>query len=254
MAAGPSEVITRRAWTSPYLAAMANAAASHVAEQDDVHNGSVFHPATVVFPAAVAVAQAIGASGRQLLTARWRATRSASASASSWAARTTRCSTPPARPARWPPPRPWATCSAGRRADAARLRLGRHAVGGAVGIPAHAADSKQLHTAHAAAAGLMAAYLGKDGFTGAAEIFEGAAGHGRRHVQRRRCPLALTEGLGRRWATAETSFKYHASCRHTHPAADALLQVMRTHDLQPGDIARVVRMCTRAPSTCSARW
>ena len=36
--------------TSPFLAAMANAAASHVAEQDDVHNGSVFHPATVVFP------------------------------------------------------------------------------------------------------------------------------------------------------------------------------------------------------------
>ena len=67
--AGPSEVIVSRARTSPYLAAMANAAASHVAEQDDVHNGSVFHPATVVFPAAVAVAQAIGASGQQLLTA-----------------------------------------------------------------------------------------------------------------------------------------------------------------------------------------
>ena len=41
---------------------------------------------------------------------RWRATRSASASASSSAARTTRCSTPPAPPARWHPPRPWATC------------------------------------------------------------------------------------------------------------------------------------------------
>ena len=48
---------------------MANAAASHVAEQDDVHNGSVFHPATVVFPPALAVAQALGASGRELLTA-----------------------------------------------------------------------------------------------------------------------------------------------------------------------------------------
>ena len=59
-ATGPAEVITTRASTSPYLAAMANAAASHVAEQDDVHNGSVFHPATVVFPAAVAMAQAPG--------------------------------------------------------------------------------------------------------------------------------------------------------------------------------------------------
>ena len=57
---GPSEVVNARRGSSPYLAAMANAAASHVAEQDDVHNGSVFHPATVVFSPAVAVAQALG--------------------------------------------------------------------------------------------------------------------------------------------------------------------------------------------------
>ena len=62
--AGSAEVLISRSATSPYLAAMVNAAASHVAEQDDVHNGSVFHPATVVFPAAVAVAQAIGARSR----------------------------------------------------------------------------------------------------------------------------------------------------------------------------------------------
>ena len=66
---GGSELLVRRTFTSPYFAAMANAAASHVAEQDDVHNGSVFHPATVVFPVALALAQARGASGKQLLTA-----------------------------------------------------------------------------------------------------------------------------------------------------------------------------------------
>jgi len=66
---GPSEVLVDRSRNSPYLAAMANAAASHVAEQDDVHNGSVFHPATVVFPVALAGAQALGASGKQMLAA-----------------------------------------------------------------------------------------------------------------------------------------------------------------------------------------
>src|SRR5690606_39801007 len=45
---GPSEVIGQDVVTSPMMAALANAAASHVAEQDDVHNGSVFHPAAVV--------------------------------------------------------------------------------------------------------------------------------------------------------------------------------------------------------------
>src|SRR5207237_1353435 len=39
--------------------------------------------------------------------------------------------------------------------------------------------------------------------------------------------------------TAETSFKYHASCRHTHPAADALQHAMREHALEAHDIASV---------------
>src|SRR5512141_2891754 len=57
---GPSEVLVSRRPTSPLFAAMVNAAASHFAEQDDVHNGSVFHPGAVVFPPALAVAQALG--------------------------------------------------------------------------------------------------------------------------------------------------------------------------------------------------
>ncbi len=35
--------------------------------------------------------------------------------------------------------------------------------------------------------------------------------------------------MGKRWAILETSFKFHASCRHTHPAADALLEAMQEH-------------------------
>src|SRR5690606_1627826 len=46
--------------------------------------------------------------------------------------------------------------------------------------------------------------------------------------------------LGERWALAETSFKFHASCRHTHPAADALLEAMRMHRLGADDIESVV--------------
>ena len=60
---GPSEILVHRSSSSPYLAAMSNAAASHVVEQDDLHNSSVFHPATVVFSPALACAQALGRSG-----------------------------------------------------------------------------------------------------------------------------------------------------------------------------------------------
>jgi 2-methylcitrate dehydratase PrpD len=53
-------------------------------------------------------------------------------------------------------------------------------------------------------------------------------------------PAKLTDRLGARWATEETSFKWHASCRHTHPAADALQALMLREGLAAGEIAEVV--------------
>jgi 2-methylcitrate dehydratase PrpD len=53
-------------------------------------------------------------------------------------------------------------------------------------------------------------------------------------------PSRLVDGLATRWTLAETSFKYHASCRHTHPAADALQQVMRANALAASDVKHVV--------------
>ena len=63
---GSAELLTTRTTTSPFFAALVNGAASHVVEQDDLHNSSVFHPGTVVFPAVLAAAQDIGASGRAM--------------------------------------------------------------------------------------------------------------------------------------------------------------------------------------------
>ncbi|MFZ4481855.1 MAG: MmgE/PrpD family protein, partial [Rhodoferax sp.] len=240
MPAGPSEVITDGGRTSPYLAAMANAAASHFAEQDDVHNGSVFHPATVVFPAALAVAQAIGASGARLLTAAI-AGYEVGIRVGEFLGRSHYKVF-------------HTTGTAGTLAAAAAVGnlLGldavqmRHALGSAGTQSAglweflrSAADSKQLHTAHAAAAGLMSAYLAQDGFTGAAQILEGPQGMGA-GMSSDADPSRLSDGLGSRWTTAETSFKYHACCRHTHPAADALLQVMQQSGLKAQDLSCVV--------------
>jgi len=239
-AEGPCEVIIDGSRSSPYLAAMANAAASHVAEQDDVHNGSVFHPATVVFPPALAVAQAMGASGQQLLTAAVVGYEVGIRVGEFLGRSHYRIF--------------HTTGTAGTLAAAAAVGhlLGLnaqqmlHAFGSAGTQSAGlweflrtAADSKQLHTAHAAGAGLMAAYLAQDGFTGAADILEGAQGMAA-GMSSDAQPAKLVDGLGTRWATAETSFKYHASCRHTHPAADALLHVMQTHALQVADLAQVI--------------
>jgi 2-methylcitrate dehydratase PrpD len=101
-----------------------------------------------------------------------------------------------------------------------------------------AADSKQLHTAKAAADGLLAAYLARDGVTGARRILEGKQGMAA-GMSTDADISNLVDRLGGRWATVETSFKWHASCRHTHPAADALQSLMSREKLQASDIARV---------------
>ena len=66
---GACEILVSRKKTSPMFAALINGAASHFVEQDDLHNSSVLHPATVVFPAVFAAAQSVGASGREFLAA-----------------------------------------------------------------------------------------------------------------------------------------------------------------------------------------
>ena len=244
-ATGKSEQLVSRVQTSPYFAAMVNAAASHVAEQDDVHNGSVFHPAAVVFPVALALTQSLGLSGKRLLAAAV-AGYEVGIRAGEFLGRshykifhTTGTAGTLA-----------AAAAAGNLLglDAAQMQ---HALGSAGTQSAGlweflrtGADSKQLHTAHAAAAGLMSAQLALDGFTGAAQVFEGAQGLAA-GMSSDADPAKLVDGLAMdgtatRWATIETSFKYHACCRHTHPAADALLQVMKTHTLKAADIARVV--------------
>jgi len=236
---GPSEVLISRRRASPLFAAMVNAAASHFAEQDDVHNGSVFHPGAVVFPPALAVAQALGCSGRELLTAAV-AGYEVGIRVGEFLGRshykvfhTTGTAGTLA-----------AAAAAGRLLDLSGTGMG-HAFGSAGTQAAglweflkDAADSKQLHTAKAAADGLTAAYLAKDGFTGAKRILEGAQGMAAA-MSTDADPARLTDRLGERWALAETSFKFHACCRHTHPAADALLRVVAEHGLVPALIRRV---------------
>ncbi len=236
---GPSQILINRQTSSPLVAAVANAAASHFAEQDDVHNGSVFHPAAVVFPPALAVAQAIGASGADLL--------SASVVGYEVGIRVGEFL------GRSHYKIFHTTGTAGTVAAAAAvghlLRLTpvqmQHAFGSAGTQAAGlweflrtAADSKQLHTAHAAGAGLTAAYLAQDGFTGARQIFDGKQGMAA-GMSTDADPARLADRLGQRWTLAETSFKFHASCRHTHPAADALQQLMRDHHLAADQVARV---------------
>ena len=236
---GRAEDLLSRKGTSPFFAALINGAASHFVEQDDLHNSSVLHPGTVVFPAVLAAAQAVGASGKDLIAA----------SVAGY-----ECGVRVGEFLGRSHYRIFHTTgTAGKLAAAAGvahiLKLDadkmQHALGSAGTMAAglweflrDAADSKQLHTAKAAADGLMAAYIARDGFTGGREIFEGKQGMAA-GMSSDADVRWLTDGLGTRWATAETSFKFHASCRHTHPAADSLLTLMQQHKLKADDVMKV---------------
>ncbi len=236
---GPSQILVSRRGTSPLFAALVNGASSHVVEQDDLHRASVLHPGTVVFPAVLAAAQERGASGRQLLVAAVAGYETG------------------ARVGRFLGRSHYqvfhSTGTAGTLAAAAGVAhllqadesVMLHALGSAGTQAAglweflrDGADSKQLHTAKAAANGLLAAYLASSGFTGARRILEGEQGMAA-GMSASADPSNLVEGLGARWAVLETSVKFHASCRHTHPAADALLQLMQEHHLRPDQIGQV---------------
>ncbi|UCR85210.1 MmgE/PrpD family protein [Pseudomonas chlororaphis] len=236
---GPARILVNGRGSSAYFAALVNAASSHLVEQDDLHNSSVLHPATVVFPAALAAAQDLGKSGRELLLAAVAGYEAGIRIGEFMGRSHYRIFHTTATVGTLA-----AAVAVGKLMDfdqAQFIDLLGSAGTQAAGLwefLRDAADSKQLHTAKAAADGLLAAYLTRDGLTGARNILEGEQGLAA-GMSWDAEPSRLSDRLGSRWALLETSFKFHASCRHTHPAADALLALMQREGLSHQQIARV---------------
>jgi 2-methylcitrate dehydratase PrpD len=97
-----------------------------------------------------------------------------------------------------------------------------------------------------ALAGVSAAYLAADGFTGAPAITVEAEEH-----------RGIWSDLGARWRILEQYHKPHAVCRWAQPAIEAADALMRRHRIAPERIAEVrvetfaaaVRLGCRAPAT-----
>jgi 2-methylcitrate dehydratase PrpD len=237
--ASHSTVLCSQEKTSAYFAAMINAAASHVVEQDDLHNSSVLHPATVVFPAVVAIAEERNLDGKKVIEAvvagyevGIRVGEFLGLSHYEHFHTTGTVGT-----------------VAAAAAVAKALDLTVDQVGHALGTSGttaaglweflrDGADSKQVHTAHAAATGLMAAILAEKNVTAGRDIFDGAHGMGAAMSSDANAHH-LSANLGERWALLETSYKWHASCRHTHPAADALQAIMQRENLAADAINKI---------------
>lgn len=221
-------------------AALLNGAIAHIVELDDVHRASIIHPAAPIIPAALAAAEKEHAGGRELITA--------IAVGYEIAIRIAEAVTP-SHYHYW---HTTGTCGTfGAAAAAAKIfRFGADSVTWALGnagtqaaglweFLADGAMSKHLHPGKAAMNGLLAAMLARRGFTGATRILEGERGFCRATAPEFDLDR-ITSGLGgSHFKVEEISFKIHSSCRHTHPAVDATLELVRRHSIDPNDVQTV---------------
>jgi 2-methylcitrate dehydratase PrpD len=220
-------------------AALINATASHTIEFDDIFRDAVYHPGCPVIGAALAAAQARGASGDALLRAivvgYEVSTRIGVA----------------VQPSHY---RFWHTTGTvgtfGAAAAVASIldadaSATAHAIATAGTFAAALqqafrsdAMSKPLHAGHAADAGAMAALGAAQGVTGALDVLEGPAGFGAAMSTGADWSRA-TAGLGRDYNITRMTVKNHGCCGHSFAAIDAALALQAEHGLAPEDIERI---------------
>lgn len=203
---------------------------SHILEMDDLHRDSVTHPGSVVIPAAWAVAHDRDLGGKAFLRAVLAGYEASCRVGMSVGKKHYRV---------------WhntSTCGPFGAAFAAADLIGLNedmtvwALGNAGTQSSglwefleEGAMSKHLHTARAAESGVLAAFLAKEGFTGAERILEGDKGFYAGLCQDP-VPDAVTAGPGQPWQLINTSIKPWPCCRHTHPAIDGALALHKEID------------------------
>ncbi|WP_166462561.1 MmgE/PrpD family protein [Amycolatopsis acidicola] len=234
---GPCTVVGTGMSLPASAAALANGTAGHALDFDDVIS-TVGHPSVAVAPAALAVAERIGASGAALLTA--------FAAGVETQARLAEV-VGPAHYARGF--HTTATLGSFGAAAAAANLLGLDAertnaalaIAGtqAAGLKAvFGTMSKPLHAGRAAANGVVAAELAARGFTSADDILGDAQGFAVAESGAFDHEV-LTAGLGSPWRLRDVRFKVHAACFLTHAAINAIIALSTEHDFAARAVERI---------------
>jgi 2-methylcitrate dehydratase PrpD len=225
--------------TSVMNAALVNGAASHIVELDDIHKSSIIHAATVVIPAALAIAEWKRLSGKDLITAVvigyevcYRIGEAVSPSHYYYWHNTATCGT-------------FGAAAATAKLFDLTVEEMIHSLGNAgtqaAGLWEFIEDgamTKQLHPGKAAMNGVMSTMLAKKGFTGAQRILEGNRGFFEA-MSEQYDASKITAGLGEEFKIMENSFKVHASCRHTHHAMDLMVELANGRTLSLKDIDQI---------------
>ena len=223
-------------------AALVNATAGHAFELDDIHRDSIVHPNSICVPVALNMAErAGGCSGQKIITAIVAgyeiANRIGAAAGTDLLLRGFHPQGTAGAIA--------AAVTAGKILDlTAAQMLNAIGIAGSLGAGLMAAQEgamvKRLHSGRAAEAGVRAALLAEQGFTGIENLVEanygGFLSSFAGHTDNWQRALA---DLGQGWETTKTGFKPHATVTSIHSSLDSLQKIMRQNDLSVGDILRV---------------
>jgi len=219
--------------TAPSLrasdAALVNGTSVHAFELDDYHQAKL-HPGAVVIPAAIAMAEKLGSSGEQLVTA--------IAAGYEVMIRSSLALNPSATRLRG-----WhltGVCGpfGAAAACASLLKLNAEQTAWALGLAgtqgsglwAFNADgtmSKRFHAGRAAQSGVMAAELAALGFTGPTQIYEFHDGGVLKAFSDASDPAPLTRDLGKVFHLDATSIKPYSCCGSSHSYVDAAFELRR---------------------------
>jgi 2-methylcitrate dehydratase PrpD len=220
--------------TDPLTAAMINGLAGHIRDFDDAGAGG--HVSAIIVPVTLALAEVQDASGADVLAAM--------VSGYETAFRINRLVTMSSYYLGFHSSGTVGTF--GAAAAACRLLgLSREQWAMAFGIAGSLASglianfgsmTKPLHTANAARAGILAARLAQEGFTGSAHILEHELGFVRTHTPDVDAEAALAP-LGEPWALETMMYKFNAACTGTHSGADGTRRLLREHNLTADDVA-----------------
>lgn len=230
---GPAEatIIGTEERVSAPAGALANGTLVHALDFDDTHAGGLIHATAVVLPAAFAVGQERGRTGREIVDA-------------AIAGYEIACRVAAAAPHGFHTRGLHATMVAGvfsSAAVAARLMgLDREQTTSALGIAGSqaggllaflgtGASTKQLHPGLASQSGILAARLAAAGATGPETVFDGPNGVYDALADGKADPATILAGLGSTWETERIGIKPYPVCQLSHATIDAVGAALAEH-------------------------
>jgi 2-methylcitrate dehydratase PrpD len=234
-----STILGRTQKVPPQQAAFANGALAHAMDFEDTHDASATHPNSANVPAALAIGEALNASGKELLLAL--------ALGCDFVCRLGLGLEDDPSERGWYTPAILSAYGAAI-ASASLLHLDHRGMLDTLSLTLCQATCsaeikrspqsliRSIREAFSAQAGVQAALLAQKGITGFDLPLEGKAGFYGLYGNGRFDETTLTQDLGTRFEGAFLSFKPWPTCRGTHVYIDILLRLMREYHVTTDQI------------------